>query len=99
MITVNLIKDKEGKLHFSSSNGGKLVDISKEFRAKIIDLEKLTKKLIPVFKNFYIIRHKLIIPMARIEDSKIDAIYLARKKKHAIILPSICDIKWNGKSI
>ena len=52
MITVNLIKDKEGKLHFSSSNGGKLVDISKEFRAKIIDLEKLTKKLIPVFKIF-----------------------------------------------
>ena len=34
------------------------------------------KKVKPVYKSLYVIRHKMIVPMARMEDNEIDLIYL-----------------------
>ena len=59
----------------------------------------MTKKLKPVYKSLYVIRHKLIVPMARVENSTIDLIYLNRKNKHAIFVPPKAEVFWNGNKI
>lgn len=80
------INNKNGKLNFNSSRGGKLVDITNETRAALINTEELTKNIKPVYKSLYIIKHKLIIPMARLEDKNIDGIYIKRNNKHIIFI-------------
>ncbi len=99
MEKITLGKDKNGKLSFTTSRGGKMFDITKELRAKAIDLEEMTKKVKPVYKSLYIIRHKMIVPMARMEDNEIDLIYLNRHTKHAIFVPPNAEVTWNGKKI
>jgi hypothetical protein len=76
-----------------------MFDITKELRAKAIDLEEMTKKVKPVYKSLYVIRHKMIVPMARLEDKDIDLIYLNRHSKHAIFVPPRAEVTWNGKKI
>ena len=99
MEIIELGRDNSGKLFFDSSRGGKMYDITQELRAKLINLEDMTEHIEPVFKSLYIIRHKLVVPMARIEDRNIDAIYLNRHSKHAIFVMPKCDVRWNNKKI
>tara|TARA_B100001250_G_C19585302_1_gene693918 strand:- start:13 stop:312 length:300 start_codon:yes stop_codon:yes gene_type:complete len=99
MEKITLGKDENGKLSYTTSRGGKMFDITKELRAKAIDLEEMTKKVKPVYKSLYVIRHKMIVPMARLEDDEIDLIYLNRHTKHAIFVPPRAEVTWNGKKI
>ncbi len=99
MEKVNLGLDKSGKLTYETSRVGIMYDISNEVRAKAIDLEQMTKKLKPVFKSLYIIKHKVVVPMARLEDKSIDLIYLNRHNKHAIFVHPESEVKWNNKKI
>ena len=99
MEKVNLGRDKLGKLTYETSRGGIMYDISNEVRAKAIDLEQMTKKLKPVFKYLYIIKHKVVVPIARLEDRNIDLIYLNRYNKHAIFVHPESIVKWNDKKI
>ena len=50
MEKITLGKDENGKLSYTTSRGGKMFDITKELRAKAIDLEEMTKKVKPVSK-------------------------------------------------
>ena len=99
MEIIKLGRDSMGKLTYTTSRGGKMYDITKEIRAKAINLEEMTKYLKPVFKSLYIIRHKVIVPMARIEDNDIDLIYINNHTKHAIFVPPSAKVTWNGKKI
>ena len=99
MEKVNLGRDNSGKLTYETSRGGIMYDISNEIRAKAIDLEEMTKKLKPVFKSLYVIKHKVVVPMARLEDTNIDLIYLNRHNKHAIFVHPESEVKWNNKKI
>ena len=99
MEKIELSRDSNGKLNYVTSNNGIMYDITNEIRAKSIDLDTMTKKLKPVFKSLYVIKHKLIVPMARIEDSTIDLIYLNRNNKHAIFVHPKSHVYWNGNKI
>ena len=99
MEKIELSRDSNGKLKYSSTNNGIMYDITNEIRAKAIDLDTMTKKLKPVYKSLYVIRHKLVVPMARAENSDIDLIYLNRQKKHAIFVPPKAEVFWNGNKI
>ena len=48
MEKITLGKDENGKLSYTTSRGGKMFDITKELRAKAIDLEEMTKTLFKV---------------------------------------------------
>ena len=92
MYRVTVGKDKEGSLTFKSSSGGKLVDVTTAPRAKMIDLNRLTKGSKPVYKSLYVLHHKIIVPMARMEDKEIDAIYVNKQGKHAIFVAPKCKV-------
>lgn len=99
MEKIELSRDKNGKLKYTSTNNGIMYDITNEVRSKAINLETMTKKIKPVYKSLYVIRHKLVVPMARAENSAIDLIYLNRKNKHAIFVPPKAEVFWNGNKI
>jgi hypothetical protein len=99
MEKVNLGRDNSGKLTYETSRGGIMYDISNEVRSKAIDLEQMTKKLKPIFKSLYVIKHKVVVPMARLEDTNIDLIYLNRHNKHAIFVHPESEVKWDNKKI
>ena len=92
MCSVTIGKDANGSLTFDSSRGGKLVDVTTAPRSKMIDLNKLTKGVKPVFKSLYILHHKIVVPMARMEDKAIDAIYVNKQNKHAIFVAPKCKV-------
>lgn len=99
MEKIKLSRDRNGKLNYETTNNGIMYDITNEIRAKAIDLDTMTKKLKPVYKSLYVIRHKLVVPMARAENNTIDLIYLNRKNKHAIFVPPTAEVFWNGNKI
>ena len=99
METVSLHRNKDGKLSYETSRGGKMYDITNEIRAKAIDLEGMTDKMKPVYKSLYIIKHKIIVPMARLEDKDIDLIYLNKHSRHAIFVHPNSEVSWNNKKI
>jgi agmatine/peptidylarginine deiminase len=96
---VNIGKDKNGMLIYKTSRGGKMYDISLELRAKAINLNEMIKKLKPIYKNLYIIKHKIIVPMARMEDKDIDLIYLNSNNNQAIFVHPKAHVFWNNKKI
>jgi len=98
MEKINLDR-KNGKLIYTTSRGGIMFDITKELRAKAIDLEQMTKKMKPVYNNLYIIKHRIIVPMSRLENKNIDMIYINSKTKHAIFVHPNSEVFWEGKKI
>jgi len=92
MYSVTVGKDEKGSLVFHSSRGGKLVDVTTAPRAKMIDLNGLTKGATPVYKSLYVLHHKIVVPMARLEDGDIDAIYVNKQNKHAIFVAPKCKV-------
>jgi hypothetical protein len=99
MEKIRLSRNKNGKLIYKTSRGGKMCDITSEIRSKVIDLDHMTKRLRPVYKSLYIIKHKIIVPMARLEDNNIDIIYLNRHSKHVIFVHPNSEVFWNGKKV
>ena len=99
MEKVCLERTKKGKLSYTTSRGGKMYDITNEIRAQAIDLDEMTAKMKPIYKSLYVIKHKIVVPMARLEDNEIDLIYLNRHSKHAIFVPPECEVSWNNKKI
>ena len=90
--------NKDGKLTFESTHyEGRMVDITDEPRSKAISKKKLIKGKTPVYKSLYICRHPVIIPMAKLEDKSVDAVYIRGKKMHVIVVDSECEVKWNGE--
>ena len=90
MYNVKIGRDKNDRLTFVSSNGGKLVDVSHAPRSSMLDLNILTARSKPVFKSLYVLHHKIVVPMARMEDSAIDAVYVNKQGKHAIFVSPKC---------
>jgi len=99
MEKIRLGRNNDGKLIYKTSRGGKMCDITSEIRSKIINLDQMTKRLRPVYKSLYIIKHKIIVPLARLEDNNIDIIYLSRHSKHAIFVHPNSEVFWNGKKV
>jgi hypothetical protein len=99
MEKIRLSRNNNGKLIYKTSRGGKMCDITSEIRSKIIDLDQMTKRLRPVYKSLYIIKHRIIVPMARLEDNNIDIIYLNRHNKHVIFVHPNSEVFWDGKKV
>lgn len=96
---VELGKSEDGSLSFSSTNKGKIINISKETRAHAINLLEITRHKEPVFKSLYIVRHSAIIPLARVEDKDIDALYISRDGISTIILAPNATATWDGNTV
>lgn len=84
-----------GKLQYKSSNQmGKLVDITNELRAKLIDREDLLKNVVYQHNDFYVCESNMIMRLTRLEDSNVEALYIRYNEKHIIIVSSDSVINW-----
>jgi hypothetical protein len=100
MYVIKLSKKENGSLSFSTTNPmGRLVNITNEIRAKLINKQELIKNKNPIYNNLYICTHPMIIPMAKLEDETVDAIFIKWENKQIIVVHEDCQVYWFNKLV
>jgi hypothetical protein len=85
-----------GKLQYKTSNiKGRIVNITNEKRAELINRDDVLKKVVYQYENFYICKCPTIMKLTKLEDSNVEALYILYEEKHLIIIGN-CEFEWNN---
>lgn len=94
MYNIFLNKDANGCLNFKSENGGRLVDISNETRAKLLNKKNLIKQGQEIRNKIFITKNQPIMNITKSMDNTIDGLYIKYKKNNIIIVEDNTLVEW-----
>ena len=82
------------------SNNYDMIDITKDFRTKMLDKDSMTNKQFYIENNIYILKQQFFINMAKIQNRKsIEALMIRYNDKIIIIVGEKSILYFNGKPI